>query len=310
MKKKLLPLVIAAVMAPGFAAAADVSGYVDVMYNLKSDSAPTTDGSFGAGGEVNVSASPADGVTVRMDVDLMLDPAGAGNSAVLEQAFFAWGAAEGITVIGGVFNNPIGKEGQDAPDMWGTNGGVVGNALNSQTALYSNNIAGLAVAGAVGPATITAALLNDITGTPEEYSMAVVANISPMDGLDLEVGIVTADASTEGGTDVNFTYAIPGVDGLAVGADVLIGNEVVDTALEATVDYSMGAVGVGARIEDVSYAVGDSNSRTTIHASYAAASNLTAVLELADGTVDNAAMSAVDGIAADSTITLELIATF
>ena len=310
MKKKLLPLAIAAAMTPGFAAAADVSGFVDVMYNVSSDSAPTTDGSFGANGEVDFISSPADGVTTRVDVDLMLDPAAGGNSAVLEQAFFAWSATDDVTVIGGVFNNPIGQEGDDAPVLWGTNSGVVRNALDSQTALYGNNVAGLAAAGAVGPATVTVALLNDINGVAEKNSIAAVVNITPVDGLDLELGMVTADSVTEGVTDINATYAIPGVEGLSVAADFLMGSEVLDMAYEVKVNYSMGAFGLGARVEDVSYAVGDSNSRTTFHANYKVASNLLAILEIADGTVDNPAMSGVDGIVTDATTTLELIATF
>lgn len=311
MKKKLLPLAIAAAMAPGFAAAADVSGFVDVMYNISNDSAPTTDGSFGAAAEVDFIASPADGVTTRVDVDFNLTP-GATGGADLEQAFFAWGATEGVTVIGGVFNDPIGMECGDAPCMWGTNGGIVGNALNGQTVLNGNNLAGLAVAGDVGPATVTVAYVNELGGMAEENTFALIVNASPAEGLDLELGFATQElvGGTEGVTDINGSFAIPGVEGLSVGADILIGSEALDMAYEVMVDFSMDAFGVGLRLEDASYAVGDSNSRTTIHGSYMIASNLTAVLEVADGTVDNVAMNGVDGIVADSVTTLELIATF
>ena len=313
MKKKLLPLAIAAAMTPGFAAAADVSGFVDVMYNISSDSAPTTDGSFGAAAEVDFIASPADGVTTRVDVDFNLTP-GTTGGADLEQAFFAWGATEGVTVIGGVFNNPIGMECGDAPCMWGTQSGIVGNALNGQTSnLNGNNLAGLAVAGDVGPATVTVAYVNELGGMAEENTFALVVNASPVEGLDLELGFATQElvGGTEGVTNINGSWAVPGVEGLSVGADILIGSEVLDTAYELMANYSMGDFGVGIRAEDASYAVGDSNSRLTYHASYQAASNLVAVLEVADGTVDNAAMAtAVDGIVKDNVITLELIATF
>jgi len=312
MKKKLLPLAIAAAMTPGFAAAADVSGFVDVMYNISSDSDPTTDGSFDANAEVDFIASPADGVTVRVDVDFAGATAGGGD-AMIEQAFFAWGATEGVTVIGGVFGNPIGMECGDAPCMWGTNGGIVGNALNGQTSnLDGNNLAGLAVAGDVGPATVTVAYVNELGGMAEENTFALIVNGSPVEGLDLELGFATQELAggTEGVTDINASWAVPGVEGLSVAADILIGSEVLDTASELMINYNMDAFGVGVRIEDASYAVGDSNSRTTIHGSYMIASNLTAVLEIADGTVDNPGMSGIDGIAVDGVTTLELIATF
>lgn len=333
MKKKVLPLAIAAVMAPGFAAAAaDVSGFANIKYSISDDyAAYGTDGKAGGGddlaknpkegkftadGEVDFSATPADGVTVRLDVDLMLD-GGTGDSASLEQAFFAWGAMEGMTVIGGVFNNPIGWEGEDTTDFWGVNSGVIRNILNQQTALYGNNLAGLAVAGAVGPATITAAYLNDLGQTDEENSLALVINASPIEGLDLELGFVTqADqakntGSAEDVVDFNAYYMIPGVEGLGIGLDYLTTGKIVDSAYDVRIDYTYDKFGVGVRAENVSWeASGAQDSeRTAFLVSYKPASNLKAVLEVADG--DNAnPMKSVTGIQPDSLTTLKLLATF
>ena len=315
-------------MAPGFAAAADTSGFVDITYTIADDQAvgvttpSPTEGKFGANGEIDFSASPADGVTVRVDVDLELTP-GTTGSANLEQAFFAWGATEGVTVLGGVFNNPIGMECGDAPCMWGTNGGVVGNILNHQTALDGNNVAGLAAAFAAGPATVTVGLLNDLQQVNEENSIAIVVNASPIEGLDLEVGYASqADTAThttqatglttaEDVLDVNVSYAIPGVEGLSVALDYLAPGKVIDSAYELMANYSTGPWGFGVRLEEVSWeASGSTDSdRTTFHASYQVASNLTAILEVADGDNVNPG-TAVTGIEADSLTTLELIATF
>jgi len=334
MKKKLLPLAIAAAMAPGFAAAAaDTSGFANITYNIADDASTygtdgksgggddtlsATEGKFSANGELDFSASPADGVTVRLDVDLMLDTAGAGNSANLEQAFFAWGATEDVTVIGGVFNNPIGMESQnDRPDMWGNNRGVIGNILDQQTALYDNNVAGLAVAGAVGPATVTVAYLNDLDQIAEENSIALVVNASPIAGLDLELGFVSqADKNKNSGSaedvvDFNVSYAIPGVAGLTVALDYLSTGNIIDSAYEIKVDYNYGPWGVGVRAENVSWAAAGAadSERNTFHGSYQVASNLKAVLEFADGDNANPA-GAVTGIRADSLTTLDLVATF
>lgn len=336
MKKKILPLAIAAAMAPGFAAAAaDVSGFANIKYTVTDDAAAYGgDGKAGGGddlaknpkenkfatdGEVDFSATPADGVTVRLDVDLMLD-GGTGNSASVEQMFFAWGAMEGLTVIGGVFNNPIGMQGEDTTDWWGVNSGVIRNILDHQTARQGNNITGLAVAGAAGPVTITGAYLNDLFASDDENSLALVFNASPVEGLDLELGFVTqadqADSanvafSAEDVTNFNAYYMIPGVEGLGVGLDYLTTGKVIDSAYEIMVDYTYDKFGVGVRTENVSWeAAGAQDSeRTSFLVSYKVASNMKAVLEVADG--DNAnPMTSVTGIQADGLTKLKLLATF
>ena len=325
MKKKMLPLAIAVAMAPGFATAADVSGFADIVYTISDDQATgvttpsPTEGKFDASGEIDFAASPTDGVTVRVDIDVHLDgngnsTLGDGDAANLEQAFFAWNASEGVTVLGGLFNNPVGMECGDAPCMWGTNAGVISNILDSQTALYGNNVAGLAVAGVVGPATVTLGYLNDLGHTDEENSIALVVNATPIEGLDLELGFVTqADqaknaSSAEDVTDFNVSYMIPGVEGLSVALDYLTAGKTIDSAYEFMINYSYNEFGFGVRLEEVSYeATGAADSeRTTFHASYQVASNLVAILEVADGDDKNPGA----GIEADSLTTLELIATF
>ena len=322
--KKALPLAIAAAMVPGFASAAEVSGFADVFYNVASDANPTTDGLFTANGEIDVTAAPADGVTVRVDVDLSLASNGGANassiaggpsdSGTLEQAYFAWGVTEGVTVLGGVFNNPIGAEAEDAPDINFNTHGVVYNILDHQTTLAGDNVAGLAGAFAVGPATITVAYLDDIGLVAEENSIALVVNATPVEGLDVEVGYVTQknDVAANGGAGnvANFNLSYTGVENLTLGLDYLVPSEIIDSAYEVSALYSFGAVGVGLRLEDVAYAAGDSNSRTTLRVSYQVASNLTAAIDYADGTTDVAGVSGVDGIVADAETTLELIATF
>jgi len=329
MKKKLLPLAIAAAMAPGFAVAgADVSGFANITYNIADDAnQPLTgtnpnEGKFSAAGELDFITSPADGVTVRLDVDLAN---GADNTTTtsLEQAFFAWNAADGVTIIGGVFNNPIGMESQnDRPDLWGNNRGVIGNILDNQTARYDNNLTGLAVTGDLGPVTLTGAVLNDLQQVNEENSLALVANYSPVAGLDLELGMVTqADTPThlaqstglttaEDIIDFNVSYAIPNVAGLTVALDYLSAGKIIDSAYEIKVDYNYGPWGAGIRTEKVSWSDNTADSdRNTFHASYQVASNLKAVLEFADG--DNAnPNTAITGIQADNLTTLDLVATF
>ena len=362
--KKALPLAIAVAMTPGFASAAEVSGFADIFYTITDDSSAVenstnpAEGKFTADGEVDFIASPADGVTVRVDVDLTLGLAGEttdsngdtvaldGRGASIEQAFFAWGATEGVTILGGVFNNPIGYEAEDAPDMDFSSHGAVYTALDSQTALAGDNIAGLAAAFAVGPATITAALLNDLAQTDEKNSLALIVNYAPMEGLDLEVGMVTQEsnrytgttAATSGsanalsvGNATNFNAVFTGVENLTVGVDYLMGSEVVDSAYDLWAGYSFGDFGVKVRqsaisynstevgniadklgadattaLEEASLASSDQSS-TTLYLSYQVASNLSAAFEYRKNTVDATDNSKEK---TDDIITLELIATF
>lgn len=324
MKKHVLSLAIAAAMVPGFAAAADTSGFADINYTITKDSADTVNGNtaegkFGANGEVDFSASPANGVTTRVDVNLNLDPSTSDSGAAIEQAFFAWNATEGVTVIGGVFNDPIGAEAEDVTDRKFYNHGVVYNILDNQTALDGDNIAGLAVAGAVGPVTLTAAYLNDLQQVNEENSMALIANYSPIKGLDLELGMVTQKGGAGDVINFNAGYAIEQVKGLSIGMDYLQADNVVDSALEVYANYDVGnGVGVGARYESVAWengmGLGQDTTRTTVNVSYQVASNLKAVLEIASGDVASApnmaTTAAVSGVSDQNTTMLGLVAKF
>lgn len=312
MKKSTIALAVLAAIAAGTASAQDkasasVSGFANIKYTITDESADpvdpadenTAEGKFGADGEVDFAATPADGVTVRMDADLSLDGS---ESAALEQAYFAWAAAEGVTVLGGVFNNPIGYEAEDVVDMdFATHGNVYG-VLDSQTALDGDNIAGLAGAFAVGPATITAAFLNDISGENEENSFALVANYAPMKGLDLELGYVTQDDDKNdndandidtAGNVANFNVVYTGVENLTLGLDYLAPSELVDSVYDVWAGYNFPG-GFSAKVrysetafnEDGAAALIDPNltddvttDSTTVYLGYKIASNLSAGLE-------------------------------
>lgn len=325
-KKRALALAISsALMAPWAVQAGDdaqVSGFIDVTAD--SDSNPV----FAANAEMDVSKKVG-AVTVRVDMDADLAANGGGSlggdSGRLEQAYFAWGATEGITVLGGLFNNPIGQEAEDAPDMDFTSHSVTYSILDNQTILYGNNVAGIAAAGAVGPATLTVAVVDDIglatsgTGTnvKGKLSTAAVVNFSPMKGLDLELGYVSQDdingsgGATAGNvTDLNGTF-ITGA--LTVGLDYLTAANVIESAANLWVGFDVNdKVNVKARYETVSFdAAGvDNSTRTTLYASYTINDNLSAALESSTGSVDSVVADGFSGIVDDSVTTLEFIGTF
>ena len=306
MKKNVIALAVAAAMAPGFAAAADskVSGFADITYiNADADADVLGNGketsAFVANAEVDFASKLSDIVSVRVDTDLSLATNGGINaaaitggpadSAAIEQAYFAASVAEGVTVIGGVFNNPIGWQAVDVVDRYQSANLLTYDVLNGQTALYGNNIAGVAVAGDLGPVTVTGAVLNDIGGLTDKNSVALVVNASPVAGLDLELGYVTQETDHEDGgstidtagnvTDFNATYKNAG---LTLGLEYLTAEELLDTGLAITANYmftpALGATVAYSSLDGDGFG-NDADTRTSVAGIWNIADNLVTKLE-------------------------------
>lgn len=301
MKKNLIALAVAATMVPAIAAAegASIGGYADISLNIDNNS-----NVFLANAEADF-RNTMGAVTVGVDVDFALAGnngtnaglSGPNDSAAIEQAFFAWGAMDNLTVIGGVFNNPIGLEGQDGTDIDTATFGQIKGILDGQTALYGNNIAGLAAAYNAGVATVTLALLNDIGHTnTEENSIALVVNAAPIEGLNLELGYVTQEDQTAAGVaangsagnvlDLNATFAVAGA---TVGLEYLTADNIVDSAIALHLDYVVNEqIGVNLRYDTVSYgeladgtdiSSWDDTTSTTLTGRYQIEENLTMYVE-------------------------------
>ncbi|MDY6828520.1 MAG: porin [Pseudomonadota bacterium] len=307
MKKKLLSLIVAGALAPVVHADVDtdVSGFIDVIYTAIDDAADVAGGDnpserkFLADGEVDFSAALSDNVTVRVDVNLYLDPATDQDSAEIEQAFFAATLAEPLTLLGGVFNNPIGWEAEDAPDLYQTSHSWNWAMLDNQTALSGNNVAGVALAAALEGVTITGAVLNDLQHEAEENSFALLVNASPIDGLALEAGYVTQekegivnlgamDLGTGDVLDLNASYTF---EGWTIAGEVMLPSELVDQSILLLVNYAIPntPVAVTARYETISYDVSgvEDPTRFTLAGSYEIAKNLFALLEYANTDEDS-----------------------
>jgi len=284
MFKKIIPItVLAALPAAAFAGSANVSGFADITYTNDNDTSV-----FLANAEIDVSNKLSDQVSVRLDTDLSLAGNGGGNaglsgpadSAVIEQAYFAYTPIKEVTVLGGVFNNPIGWDKEDAPDMYQISKGQIWNILDGQTALYGNNIAGVAVAGGVGPATITVAALNEIGHNDlEKNSYAAVVNVTAVKGLDVELGYVTQEAGAENVLDINATYSMMGA---TVGLEYLMADKVVDSAMGITLNYQINKMfGATVMYDTVSYEASgtDDTASYAIAVSANLASNLVVAAE-------------------------------
>ncbi len=332
MKKKMIALAVASAFAvPATSAfAVDVSGFADVQLTITDDPAnPTTPGQqnptenqFSANAEVDFSQTAGD-VTVRAAVDLTLaSPAGAGSdSGELEQAYAAWQINPMLTAIGGVFNNPVGQDEEDIVDQRFTSHSAVFNVLDHQTYQFNgNNVAGIALTGMIGPATVTGAVLNDIgnghgsasSNAVGKNSLALNVNIAPsqVPGLDVEFGLVTQEdynastnASSAGNVyDLNASYNwMQMVD---VGFDYLIASDIVDAAYDVWVKGTPGmGIDLGLRYSAVSWdsavnGTADDHTATSVYAAYSPATNLKLALEWKDGDQGNKGVSssAISGI--------------
>jgi len=344
MNKKLIALAVAGVIS-GYGtavnAAATVSGFADLGYYLadetKDDSRTAAvlaggpanknaqDSTFYGNGEIDV-VTTVGAVTTRLDVNL--DTTTTGTSGSLEQAFFAWDMGA-VTLIGGVFNNPMGADVEDKPEMEFNSNSVVYKILDNQTAgNRGNNLEGVALTGMLGPVTLTGAFLDDIGAAAEENSLALVANYTPMAGLDLELGLITQDdqmntatpsmATTAGDViDFNVTYS---THGATVGLDYLSASNIIDSAYTLWLGYDFGKFKAKIRTENVSFdAAGSADHEVnTIYGSYKAADNLSIALEVRDAdrsvTAGTAAKlynnDAVTGVGQGTTTTLKFTATF
>lgn len=319
-KQIITAIAVALTASPLAHADMQLSGFADITYMVTDTTSSSggvggTEGKFAANAEVDLKGSLGDKTTLRLDTDLALGlngganaPAATGDgrqgpadSAIIEQVYFAWKPATMFTLLGGVFNNPIGWEAGDAPDMYQTSSGQIATILDSETILHGNNIAGLAGAATFGPATVTVALLNDLKQTDDERSYAAVVNVAAMKGLDVELGFVTQDAGAGNVTDLNATFK---TGGLTLGAEILTAQETVDSALGITANFMFNdTYGVTGRYDNVSYEASgtDDTSSLTLAASAKLDKGLQAVAELRRD--DN-------GTDTEDKVQLEFIATF
>lgn len=351
MNKKLITVCAissAVICAPAYAEGdkVSVSGFADITLMVTDDTTAkvlnksTTEGKFGANAEVDFAGKLSDTVSVRLDADLVLASNGGtslgGDSGRIEQAYFAYTATPALTLLGGVFNNPIGWEKEDAPDLYQISHGQIWDIMDGQTSLHGNNVAGIAGAFNFGKGSITVALLNEVQQTNEENTVAVALNLTPMENLDLEVGYVTEASRTDSANatygsqgavvgsaenwwDVNATYKWRD---LIVAGEVLGADQIVDMAYMVMANYNFGnGFGATVRFDSVGYQdttiapvlTGLKDTETlTLAGSYAIANNLTALVEyrMQDDANDNTQGPSGGVIADGDVVQVEFVATF
>lgn len=302
MNKKLLAVAVAGAFAASGAAFANghhgsdhgpgakVNGHVFSTFNLTDDFAgEDADGNlnerkFHTDAEINFKAMVADGVYARVDLDYGL----ASGTDGIEQAYGAWKINDMVKLQIGRFNNPLGIEAHDQADLTTISHGLIREfVLNDQVTGGSdgNNLDGVAVHLNAGPAKITVGVLNDIGGVSEENSLLLNLSASPVDGLDLNLGVLTQENdTTEFGNLINFNaaYGMQLNDdmSLKVSLDFITASEILDTgfSLAGHLGFAQG-FGVTLRYDMLEDDASNELTAITLAGSYKVADNFDLRLE-------------------------------
>ncbi|KPJ93559.1 MAG: hypothetical protein AMJ53_07030 [Gammaproteobacteria bacterium SG8_11] len=325
------------------------SGFVDVVYVLSdgsdefknADDKSEADKKFSVKGELDVETELNPRTTLRMDLDLTTGYSpdtnpllSTSDSASFEQAFVNYAFEQNMNLKMGVFNNRLGFEREDAPELYQISHSQLWAIWDEQTStLNGNNLAGVEFSANVGMVTLIAGLLNDINAEPEKISFKLAAEVKPSESLDIVAGLISADSGEnthnaagtfvddQAGTiiDAAITWKW---NQLMLGGGLLTAEEMYDLGLQATANYAFTDNLSGtARIDYVKYEGDYDNSTSlTLAALFSAAENLYFNAEIRAMQNDNAAgATKADGTSDEnpyrktgdgSMVFLEVIGTF
>ena len=121
------------------------SGFVDMVWTL-SDGTDRgingDDGQFNTSGELDIESKFNESVAIRVDADI--NPStGNSDSARLEQIYLQWNIDQDMSLKGGVFNNRLTFEREDAPDIYSITHGQLWDIWNFSTVEDGNNLQGV-----------------------------------------------------------------------------------------------------------------------------------------------------------------------
>jgi len=326
MKKLTLiaPLILA---APVAAYSADAlqnvkpSGFVDVIYTLSDgtdeyldpNGDSTIDKKYDTNGEVDLQTDINSSSMLRFDLDITKFTTG------IEQAFINHALNKDMNLKVGVFNNNLGFEKEDAPNLYQISHSQLWDIWNEQTSLNGNNLEGVQFSADVNIVTLYAGLLNDLNNTNEKVSFQLAAQIRPMKSMDIMAGMITADngTPTDGRAGTIFDASVSWkYQQLLLGGELLSADEIYNLGMQVTANYAFTDFFSGtARMDYVDYEANyDTSTSLTIGALFTVDKNLYANAEIramqnndaAGSTTPNPVRKVGDG----SLLMLELLGTF
>jgi hypothetical protein len=289
------------------------SGYVDIVWTLADDTdlgKNGGEGEFATSGELDVETNLKEGISMRFDADV--NPSSAGSdSANLEQIYLQWDIDPKMSLKGGVFNNKLTFEREDAPDIYQVTHGQLWDIWNVSTVEEGNNLQGLEFNYQFDNVNLIIGYLNDLSDTPEKNSLEIASEIK-LKNLDITLGLITQDRNLETIFDVFASYKINNV---LFAGEIMIAEEQVDNGLMLMANFRINdRFSATGRYDHVSYDsnfLADDTSSFTIAGLYSISNNLFANAEIRFNDDDNVlAAPPVIGEGDGTTARLELIATF
>ena len=259
------------------------SGYVDFIWTL-SDGTDVgkngEEGQFDTSGELDIESKLNESVSIRVDADI--NPStGDGDSARLEQIFLKWDIDPKMSLMGGVFNNKLTFEREDAPDMYQITNGQLWDIWSTATEESDNNLQGLEFNYQFDKVNLILGYLNDLGGVPEKNSVEVAAQITATKNLDITLGLITQDQNFENIFDIFASYKMK--KWLFAG-EILVADKLVDNGLMLMTNFQFNdKVSATARYDLVSYEdtfLADDTSSLTIAGLYSFSKNLIARAEI------------------------------
>jgi hypothetical protein len=306
-------------VVPVLAVEVDISpsGFVDMRWTLSDGTDLGINGAeqrFDTSGELDVESAFQKGVSMRLDADL--NPASSSHdSGSLEQVFLKWDINQQLSLKGGVFNNNLTFEKEDAPDLYQITHGQLWDIWNVSTAEYGNNLQGVELGYSVDKLDLMVGILNDLGDTPEKNSFKFAAGIRATKDLNITAGLITQDQNFETLIDAAITYQ---ADKLLLAGELLLADQVIDNGIMLMANFAINKeFSLTGRFDTVSYDVAGADNTTsfTFAGNYSISENLLTRFELRSNSDDNvpAASAAANlgiGEGDGTTARLELLAKF
>ena len=320
MKKILVAgsLALSALIATPSAVAVELditpSGYVDFIWTLSDGTnlgKNGEDGQFDTSGELVIESHFKEGISMRFDLDVNPSTAGS-DSARLEQIYLKWDIDPKMSLMGGVFNNKLTFEHQDAPELYQITNGQLWDIWDTSTAEDGNNLQGLEFNYQLNEVNLIIGYLNDLDNTPEKNSVEVAAEIKAIENLDITLGLITQDQNLENIFDIFASYK---KGKLLFAGEIMIANKQVDSGFMLMTNLQLNdKFSATARYDLVTYEntfLADDTSSLTIAGLYDISKNLFARAEIRFNNDDNQPVAAPSvGEGDGTTARLELLATF
>ncbi len=289
------------------------SGFVDFIWTL-SDGTDLgingDEGQFDTSGELDVETNLKEGVTLRFDADVNPSTAGS-DSARLEQIYLKWDIDPKMSLMGGVFNNKLTFEREDAPDMYQVTHGQLWDIWSASTAEDGNNLQGLEFNYQLNQVNLIIGYLNDLNDTPEENSVEFAAEIKAGENLDLTIGLITQDQNLENIFDIFASYKM---NKLLFAGEIMLADEQIDRGFMLMANFQINEkFSATARYDLVQYEntfLAEDTSSLTIAGLYSISKNLFANAEIRFNDDDNQNVARIAGEGDGTTARLELLATF